>query len=119
IVHGNGLDEISCVGPIKITEIHHDKKIALIFDPLDFGFQRCAIEDLQGGDAKTNAELLLNTFKGKSGPIADTLILNAAFALYIYGKHFSISDAIIHAHENLYDGSALTLLKKWTECSYE
>ena len=83
------------------------------------GFARCTIEDLRGGDAKINAQLLLDTFKGKRGPIAETIILNAAVALYIYGTHSSISEAISHVSDNLYRGSALTLLNKWIEFSYD
>jgi anthranilate phosphoribosyltransferase len=119
IVHGNGLDEISCAGPVKMIEINGNEKMESTLDPLDFGFARCSIEDLRGGDAKINAELLLNAFQGKRGPIADTLILNAAVALYIYGAHSSISDAVLHASDNLYRGSALTQLNKWVEFSYD
>lgn len=119
IAHGSGLDEISCAGPFKIIEINGNEKIESTFDPLDFGFTRCTIEDLRGGEAKINAQLLLDTFKGKRGPIAETLILNAAVALYIYGICPSISDAILHVSDNLYRGSALTLLTKWIEFSYD
>jgi anthranilate phosphoribosyltransferase len=119
VVHGSGLDEISCAGPVKIIETNGNEKNAYILDPLDFGLSRCSIEDLRGGDAETNARLLLNTFKGKRGPIAETLILNAAVALYIYGIHSSISAAILHASDNLYRGAAFTLLTKWIAFSYD
>jgi anthranilate phosphoribosyltransferase len=119
IVHGNGLDEISCVGPIKMIEVKGDKKIVSTLDPLDFGFARCAIDDLRGGDAKINAQILLDTFKGKRGPIAETLILNAAVALYMYGTYSSIAEAISHVSDNLYSGSALTLLNNWIKFSYD
>lgn len=119
VVHGHGLDEISCVGPVKIIETDGNKKNEYMLDPKDFGFAHCRIADLRGGDAKINAQLLLDTFKGKRGPIAETLILNAAVALYIYGKHTSIVDAVLHASDNLYQGAAFTLLTKWIAFSYE
>ncbi len=119
IVHGSGLDEISCVGPVKMIEVNGNEKIESILDPLNFGFARCSIEDLRGGDARINTQLLLDTFKGKRGPIAETLILNAAVALYIYGIHSSIAEAISHVSDNLYRGAALTLLNKWIEFSYD
>ncbi len=119
VAHGKGLDEISCVGPVKIIETNGNEKHAYSLDPLDCGFSYCRIEDLRGGDAKTNAKLLLNTFKGKRGPIAETLILNASVALYIYGLHSSISDAISHVSDSLYRGEAFTLLTKWIEFSYD
>lgn len=119
VVHGSGLDEISCVGPVKIIETNGNKKNEYSLDPLDLGLSRCRIEDLRGGDARTNAQLLLNTFKGKRGPIAETLILNAAVALYIYGTHSSISDAISHVSDRLYRGEAFTLLTKWIAFTYD
>ncbi len=119
VVHGMGLDEISCVGPTKIMLINQGEKTELILDPLEFGLAQCSITDLRGGDAKMNAQLLLDTFKGKPGPIADTLILNAAVALYLYGLHASKRAAIAHARDILYSGAVLTLLNNWIEFSHD
>jgi anthranilate phosphoribosyltransferase len=74
---------------------------------------------LRGGDANVNAKILLDTFKGKRGPIADTLILNAAVALYLYGSYSSVRAALSHASDNLYSGAALTLLNNWIEFSHD
>ena len=41
IFHGSGLDEISTIGPIKMIQSNHGKEIESIFDPIDYGFQRC------------------------------------------------------------------------------
>jgi anthranilate phosphoribosyltransferase len=119
VVHSMGLDEISCVGPTKIIEVKQQEKIEWIIDPLQFGLQPCKIADLSGGNADVNALLLKDTFKGKRGPIADTLILNTAVALYIYGLYSSITDALLHASDNLYTGAALRLLNNWIEFSYD
>jgi len=119
VVHGMGLDEISCVGPAKIIEIKHQQKFEYILDPLDFGLDRCSITDLQGGGASVNAQLLLNAFKRKKGPIADTLILNAAIAMYLYGMHLTIDESLQHAKENLFQGEVLKLLNNWIEFSHD
>ncbi len=119
VVHGMGLDEISCVGTTKMIEVNKQKKIEYIIDPVALGLKPCLIADLRGGDAKMNAHLLLETFKGKRGAIADTLILNAAVASYLYGLGSSISECVINATEKLYNGSALTLLNSWIEFSHE
>lgn len=119
VVHGMGLDEISCVGPAQIIEIHQNKKIEYRLDPKEFGFSYCSIDDLRGGDANTNAKLLLDTFKGKKGPIADTLLLNTAVALYIYGASPSITEALSYARENLANGAALTLLNNWIQFTHD
>ncbi len=119
VVHGMGLDEISCVGRAKVIEINKNQKIEYSIDPLDYGLSRCQISDLRGGDAKLNAQLLLEAFEGNRGPIADTLILNAAVALYIYGLYPSITDAVVYASHTLYSGAALTLLNNWKIFSHE
>jgi anthranilate phosphoribosyltransferase len=119
VVHGMGLDEISCAGPARIIEVNRQEKIEYMIDPLEFGLARCDIADLRGGDANVNAQLLLDTFKGKRGPIADTFILNTAVALYIYGLYRSIAEALSHASDNLYSGAALTLLNNWIEFSHD
>ena len=119
VVHSMGLDEISCVGPTKIIELKQQKKFEYRINPLQFGLQRCTIADLRGGDAEINASLLLDTFNGKRGAIANTLILNTAVALYIYGLYPSISEALLHASDNLYSGKALRLLNDWIAFSHD
>lgn len=119
VVHGCGLDEISCVGPAKMIEVTKKSLTASTLDPAVHGLSYCDIADLRGGDANTNAQLLLNTFAGKRSAIADTLILNAAVALFLYGLYPSIADAIPHAEDNLYDSSALNLLNNWIEFSHD
>ncbi len=123
VVHGQTLDEISCIGPIKVIEITKNTLKELVIDPKTFGFAYCHLSDLQGSDAKTNAKILLDTFANtstkKNQAISHTLILNAAYALYLYGLHTSIFDALSHAKENLYNGRALTLLKNWIEFSHD
>jgi anthranilate phosphoribosyltransferase len=115
IVHGLGMDEITCAGSTKIIEINKLKTAEFVINPKQFNLELCKIDDLRGNDADTNAELLLDVFKGKRNPIADSLILNAAVALYIYGLYSSIADAISHAYHNLACGAVLTLLNHWIE----
>ena len=39
------------------------------------------MEDLRGGDATLNANILMDVFGGQTGPVADALCLNAGVAL--------------------------------------
>ncbi len=119
VVHGNGLDEISCIGKTKMIEVTSTTIKPSILDPEALGLSRCTKADLQGGDAMLNAKLLLNAFSGNKSPISDTLILNAAVALYLYGLYPSIASALPHARENLYSGAAFTLLKQWRTYSHD
>ena len=119
VVHSMGLDEISCVGPTRIIEVNGQHSQEYSVDPGDFGLPRCAISELRGGDPLENANLLRRAFQGQPGPIANTLILNAAVALYISGLCPSVSAAIPQASERLYSGQVLTLLNQWIEFTHE
>lgn len=119
VVHSMGLDEVSCVGISKIIEINQGQINEYSLDPAELGFNYCQLIDLQGGDAKTNAQLLLDAFHGKRCAIADTLILNAAIALYIYGRYSSVAEALAHARNNLYEGAVIQLLHQWIQFSHD
>jgi anthranilate phosphoribosyltransferase len=117
VVHGSNLDEMSCLGPTRVLEISQDGVHAMEIEPKKFGLSICNLEALKGGNAQTNAAILLRIFDNKytkNHPgAAETLILNAGVALYLYGSHDSLSECIQHAKENLYTGQALRLLNNW------
>ena len=94
IFNGAGLDELSCVGPITIIEIQDAKMRQYILDPAEYGLSRCTVAQLQGGSAATNAALLTASLQGQPGPIADTLVLNAGVANYLYGVTDTIGQGI-------------------------
>jgi anthranilate phosphoribosyltransferase len=123
IVHGNGIDELSCIGPVKTLEVTPDALHMSYLDPHSLGLARCELRDLQGGSAAVNAELLRKALQGsqcRQGiAIANTLIFNAAVAIYLYGLESSIEAAIRLATEKLFDGSALTLLTQLVEFSHD
>ena len=123
VAHCNGLDEISCTGITTLYEISPKTIHYLKISPEEIGLSRCSLSDLKGGNAQENAALLLDTFQLKKTKkiqaISDTLILNTAVALYIYGYHNKISEAVSHAKENLYNKSALKTLKNWIEYSHD
>lgn len=118
VVHGSGLDEISSIGPAEIIEVTQTSTKKSIIDPQEYGIARCEVSDLKGGDAAHNAKLLREVFNGKKGAIADTLMLNAAVALWLYGLHPSVKEALLHTKENLSNGAASILLNKWIEFSH-
>ena len=113
VFHGNGLDELSTIGPVTAYAIHGGKKEKIVIDPQHLGFKACSVKDLEGGDAHDNAKLLLDVFSGKGGPIADALVLNAGAALMVYGRAKSLSEGIAQARKVLHEGKALEVVDKW------
>jgi anthranilate phosphoribosyltransferase len=119
VFHGCGLDELSCIGPANVIEVTATEKKAYQLDPRAFGFSVCTLEDLRGSDAQQNAQTLRAVFAGNEGPIADTLIFNAATALYIYGKSPSITVGIKVVRENIQNGNAQRVLQQLIKTSNE
>jgi anthranilate phosphoribosyltransferase len=82
----SGLDEFSISGPSHFAEVHSGPGIAAkitlgTLTPEDVGLTRAPIETLQGGDARTNAQILTAIFTGEKGPRRDIVLLNAAAVL--------------------------------------
>lgn len=118
VVHGQGLDEISTVGPVKMLEVTPNDISASVLDPREFGFEYCEVSDLQGGEANLNAALLRAALAGERGPIADTLVLNAAMAVYLYGLAPSFAKALPLVQERLQSGAALQVLENIVRFSH-
>ncbi|WP_411826347.1 anthranilate phosphoribosyltransferase [Luteolibacter sp. AS25] len=110
---GRAVDEVSLMGPTRICkggtfQDIEDEEIS----PEEFGLKLAKVEDLQGGDAKTNAIILEDILSGKEkGPKRDIVILNAATAIACAGLSDHIGDAIDIARDTIRTGAALDRLR--------
>ena len=87
-------------------------------DPFALGFTKCTIEDLKGGDRTKNAGILRSVLSGElTGPVADTVVLNAAAGLLVAGAAKSMEEGCHMAKECLASGKAIATLQKWVESS--
>ena len=118
VVHGFGLDEISCIGTTQALEITPTNIREFCIDPTELGLPLCTIDALRGGDAKINAKLLMDAFEGKKSAISNTLVLNAAVSLQLVGIEPSLNKAVQHASHCLYSGETLKLLNQLKEFSH-
>jgi anthranilate phosphoribosyltransferase len=78
---GQGIDEFSISGPSHLAEVHNGIVTLSTITPEDVGITRAPIESLQGGDARTNAQILTAIFSGERSPRRDIVLLNAAAVL--------------------------------------
>lgn len=115
VVHGDGLDEITLCGETKISEYIDGEVKTFKIRPEDFGFRKCSIEDLKGGDPSVNAQIMISLLKGEKGPRRDITLLNAGAALYIGGKVRNIEEGIKLAAEIIDSGAALNKLNQLIE----
>lgn len=112
VYHGQGTDELTTIGIIKAYEIKNGQKLSTRINPYDFGFQKGSINDLKGGNPQENAATLKNVFSGKSSVISDSIILNTAFALKIFGICEAIPDGITIAKNALGNKQAEQFIKR-------
>ena len=79
VFHGlGGLDEISLSGVTHGYRLLNEEIVAKSVDPQELGFASASLEELKGGDAQQNAEMITSIFSGTSGPTRDIVVLNAA-----------------------------------------
>lgn len=118
VVYGTDkLDEISLSSPTKICEIKDGWFKGYTIKPEDFGFERCAKDELKGGTPEENAIITREILKGKQGSKRNAVLLNAGASLYIGGKAESMKDGVALAAELIDSGKAFETLEKLIEVS--
>ncbi len=87
---GHGIDELSCIGATEAILVTEKGLERIAIDPEKLGLKKCTLEDLKGGDPMSNAAVL------KEPPVRlrDTLLLNVAVALFLYGPARSVEEGI-------------------------
>jgi anthranilate phosphoribosyltransferase len=112
VVHGtDGMDEVTLTGPSRIGEIRGDTIATYTVAPEDYGFRRCSLADLQGGDATCNAAIVRGVLAGEKGPKQDVVLLNAGFALSAAGAADDVPAGIAMARQAIDAGHAARKLQ--------
>lgn len=111
----DGMDEISVSDKTCVCEIRDGEIKSYEIDPSEFGFEKCSIEDLVGGDPKENARITLDILKGQKGPKRNAVVLNSAAGLYVAGAAESIGDGVKIAEDMIDSGKALQQLENFIE----
>jgi anthranilate phosphoribosyltransferase len=109
---GTGLDELTTTGPSHVSHLRNGEVSTFEFEPGDLGFGRATLDDLQGGDAATNADLARGILSGSlHGPKRDVVLLNAAAALSM--ESGDLDEGLRLAKQSLDSGAARDVLNRY------
>ncbi|WP_084078154.1 anthranilate phosphoribosyltransferase [Demequina sp. NBRC 110057] len=123
----NGLDELAGTCPATVWEVRGGGVTELRLDPVaDLGLTPIGVEDIRGGSAAENAVVARELLAGATGPVRETVLLNAAAGI--------VSDATLpgtasgtlvermrvgmdHAARAIDSGAAASVLERWAAAS--
>ncbi|TGY37660.1 anthranilate phosphoribosyltransferase [Microbacterium laevaniformans] len=124
----DGLDELTTTGHSRVWEISRGDIHEHDLDPRDLGIPLAEIDDLLGGDAQHNAEVVRRVLDGEKGAVRDIVLLNAAAGIVSYDLFRDatqmqlpiverLADARDRAAAAIDDGSARGVLDRWVEAT--
>jgi anthranilate phosphoribosyltransferase len=106
------LDDVSTIGPTTIVEVNRGKITSAVLDTRWLGIPEATLSELTGGDAKTNAQIILQIFEGaETGPKRDLVVANAAAGFVVAGLANEMNGGIAMAREQIASGRALEKLR--------
>ena len=112
---GKNFDEISNIGPTKISEIKNGEIKTNVLEPKDFGIEESDYQQIKEGESiKENAEIFRNILNNSSTKAQkDIITMNAGALIYISGKSANINEGIEIAKKEIESGKPQILLEKF------
>lgn len=113
-----GMDEISISDVTHAAQLRDGIVHQFEIDPESFGVRKMPLQSIVGGDAKENANILLNIFQNNATDAQrDIVILNTAASLMVDGLARDMQDGMEMAREALKSGRAMKKLNQIVEVS--
>jgi len=125
VFHGDdGLDELTTTGTSTVWIARAGAVAKTRFDPAEISIPRSQPGDLRGGDPPQNAAVARSVLAGESGPVRETVLLNAAAALAAEAGgmdpaqlNTALADGYARAAAAVDSGAAASLLDTWIRAS--
>lgn len=116
----DGRDKITTSAATDIWEVRDGAVTHTELRPADMGLPEVAVDDLRGGSAQHNAEVVRSVLSGAPGPVRDAVLLNAAAGLVAL-EETADDDALVArlrkkmelAAESIDSGAAAQVLQNW------
>ena len=115
VVHGEpGWDEATPVGEFVIYDVKSAAVDESMRTPEDYGLERCAPDDLKGGDASHNAAEFVKVMSGEDqGAHRDALLMGASLVLEVTEIATDAKDGVTQAANAIDTGAAATFLENF------
>jgi len=118
VVHADdGLDELSTLGPTRVSELKDGEVNTWHLDPASLGIPYARLSDLRVNSVDEAAEVLRRVLRGEKGPCRDIAVLNAAGALVVAGVENDLRGAMALAQAAIDSGRAARTLDLLIEAS--
>ncbi len=104
----DGLDEVSITAKSELFEtgVHEDLR-SFHFEPEMLEINRSTMDEIMGGDAKMNAEIIRSIVNNRSTEAQRNIVLvNASFAIYATGTTKNLKKSLQAAERSLDSGEA-------------
>jgi len=116
ICAGNKYDEVILDQKTKMIEYSKNGLTETEINADTFGYPEVNISEIQGGDAKDNTQIILNTFKNRNrNGTFHTICANAALALYSADFSDDFLECKDAAEKSIFEGAALDKLNSLIE----
>ena len=118
VVHAaDGLDELSTIGPTRVSELRDGRIQTWTLDPARLGLAYARLSDLQVSSVNEAADLLRQVMNGAPGPTRDIALLNAAAGLVIADRARDLAHGLILAADAIDTGRARQTLETLVRAS--
>ncbi|MDP6605354.1 MAG: anthranilate phosphoribosyltransferase [Dehalococcoidia bacterium] len=114
----DGLDDISVCAPTTTFEVRGSEVTEGNLTPEQIGLSRHSPDEIEGGDAERNAEIMRQVFAGE-GPVAvrDLILANAGAGLYVTGLASSVRVGVDQAKDLVANGDAAARVAAFVEAT--
>lgn len=105
-----GMDEASLEGENTLALLDDGDIVPFKLAAQDIGLQSAEISAIRGGDAEENAHIMHDLLQGEESAYLNTVLLNAAIALFAYGTCRTIEDGLMVAKQSITSKRAMQKL---------
>jgi len=113
VVYGHdGLDELSTITTSTVLELRDGEVRSYDVDPGALGLKPATLDEIQGGDPATNADLARRVLDGEAGAHREFVLLNAAAGLVAAGVADDLSAGLEAATASVDEGRAGAALER-------